>query len=124
MAPKPEWQKTLQALSAVSDSVEDHADTSRRVAWFVDMADGSLSRPALSEHRVDGGGWSAGRRLSLSELYPYREELPLEDQRVLEATRELSEGRREFLPEAAERLIGHPRVYNGARGSARFSLAS
>ncbi|HVY32162.1 MAG TPA: DEAD/DEAH box helicase [Polyangiaceae bacterium] len=118
VAPKPEWQKTLQALSAVSDSVEDHAELSRRVAWFVDMADGSLSRPALSEHRVDGGGWSAGRRLSLSELYPYREELPLEDQRVLEATRELGEGRREFLPEAAERLIGHPRVYNGARGSA------
>lgn len=124
VAPKPEWQKTLQALSAVSDSVEDRAEVSRRVAWFVDMADGSLSRPALSEHRVDGGGWSAGRRLSLSELYPYREELPLEDQRVLEATRELSEGRREFLPEAHERLIGHPRVYNGARGGAAVEVVS
>jgi superfamily II DNA or RNA helicase len=124
VAPKPEWQKTLQALSAVSDSVEDRAEVSRRVAWFVDMADGSLSRPALSEHRVDGGGWSAGRRLSLSELYPFREELPLEDQRVLEATRELSEGRREFLPEAHERLIGHPRVYNGARGSAPVEVVS
>jgi superfamily II DNA or RNA helicase len=122
VAPKPEWQKTLQALSAVSDSVGEAAEASLRVAWFVDMSDGSLSRPALSELKLDSGGWSAGRRLSLSELYQYREQLPPEDQRVLDATRELVEGRREFTSEAHERLIGHPRVQNGARGNARVEV--
>jgi superfamily II DNA or RNA helicase len=122
VAPKPEWQKTLQALAAVSDTTAETADASQRAVWFVDMADGGLSRPALSELRPDSGGWSAGRRLSLSELYQFRELLPPEDQRVLDATRELVEGRREFLPEAAERLIGHPRVQNGARGGAKVEV--
>jgi superfamily II DNA or RNA helicase len=117
VAPKPEWQKTLQALSAVAGSVGEAADASLRVVWYVDMADGSLSKPALSEHRLDGGGWSQGRRLAPGELYQYREQLPEEDQRVLDATRDLGEGRRELAPEAYERLIGHPRVFNGARGA-------
>jgi superfamily II DNA or RNA helicase len=124
VAPKPEWHKTLQALSALSDSASAVAEASLRVAWYVDMADGGLSRPALSEHRLDGGGWSQGRRLSLNELYQYREQLPPEDQRVLDATREPSEGRREFSPEAHERLIGHPRVHNGARGNLRVEVAA
>jgi hypothetical protein len=122
VAPKPEWQKTLQALAAVSDTASEVAEASVRAIWFVDMADGGLSRPALSELRLDTGGWNQGRRLSLSELYQFREQLPSEDQRVLDATRELVEGRREFLPEAAERLIGHPRVQNGARGNARVEV--
>jgi superfamily II DNA or RNA helicase len=122
VAPKPEWQKTLQALAAVSDTASEVAEASVRAIWFVDMADGGLSRPALSELRLDTGGWNAGRRLSLSELYQFREQLPSEDQRVLDATRELVEGRREFLPEAVERLIGHPRVQNGARGNTRVEV--
>jgi superfamily II DNA or RNA helicase len=122
VAPKPEWQKTLQALSAIAGSVLEAAETSLRVVWYVDMADGSLSRPALSEHRLESGGWSQGRRLSLGELHQYKERLPDEDQRVLDATRELGEGRREFAPEAHERLIGHPRVVNGARGNARVEV--
>ncbi len=117
VAPKPEWQKTLQALAAVSDTASEAAEASLRAVWFVDMADGGLSRPALSELRMDTGGWNQGRRLSLSELFQFREQLPSEDQRVLDATREIVEGRREFLAEAAERLIGHPRVQNGARGN-------
>jgi len=122
VAPKPEWQKTLQALAAVSDTASEAAEASVRAVWFVDMADGGLSRPALSELRLDTGGWNQGRRLSLSELYQFREQLPSEDQRVLDATRELVEGRREFLPEAIERLIGHPRVQNGARGNTRVEV--
>jgi superfamily II DNA or RNA helicase len=122
VAPKPEWQKTLQALAAVSDTASEVAEASVRAVWFVDMADGGLSRPALSELRLDTGGWNQGRRLSLSELYQFREQLPSEDQRVLDATRELVEGRREFLPEAIERLIGHPRVQNGVRGNTRVEV--
>ena len=60
--------------------------------------------------------------MSLSELYQFRDQLPTEDQSVLDATRELLEGRREFSPEAPERLIGHPRVQNGARGSQRVEV--
>jgi len=122
VAPKPEWHKTLQALSALSDSASADTAASVRVVWYVDMADGSVSRPGLSEHRLDGGGWSQGRRLSLNELYQYREQLPPEDQRVLDATREVSEGRREFSPDVHERLIGHPRVHNGARGNLRVEV--
>lgn len=122
VAPKPEWQKTLQALSAIAGSVIEAAETSLRVTWYVDMADGGLSRPALSEHRLENGGWSQGRRLSLAELFQYKDQLPDEDQRVLDATRELPDGRREFAPEAHERLIGHPRVVNGARGNARVEV--
>ncbi len=122
VAPKPEWQKTLQALSALAGSAGEAAEASVRVIWYVDMADGSLSRPALSEHRLDSGGWSQGRRLGLSELYQHRDQLPDEDQRVLDATREIAEGRRELTPDAYERLVGHPRVYNGARGNARVEV--
>ncbi len=122
VAPKPEWQKTLQALAAVSDTASEAAEASVRAIWFVDMADGGLSRPALSELRLDSGGWNAGRRLSLNELYQFRDQLPSEDQTVLDATREVVEGRREFSPEAAERLIGHPRVQNGARGNSRVEV--
>ncbi len=122
VAPKPEWQKTLQALSAVAGSVGEAAEASVRAVWYVDMADGSLSKPGLSEHKLEGGGWSQGRRLTSTELYQYRDQLPEEDQRVLDASRELTEGRRELAPEAYERLIGHPRVFNGARG-ARVDVA-
>jgi superfamily II DNA or RNA helicase len=122
VAPKPEWQKTLHALFAVSETVEAAAEASLRVVWYVDMADGSLSKPGLQEQRSGSAAFSQGRRLSLSELYPYRERLPLEDQRVLDATREVIEGRREFLPEAHEQLLGHVRVVNGARGNLRVEV--
>ncbi|MDF3069647.1 MAG: SNF2-related protein [Polyangiaceae bacterium] len=117
VAPKPEWQKTLQALSVVAGTAGEAAEASVRAIWYVDMADGSLSRPALSEHRLEGGGWSQGRRLTPGELFQYRDQLPDEDQRVLDATRDMGEGRRELAPEAYERLIGHSRVFNGARGA-------
>jgi superfamily II DNA or RNA helicase len=117
VAPKPEWQKTLQALSVVAGSVGEAAEASLRAVWYLDMTDGSLSRPALSEHRLEAGGWSQGRRLTVGELFQHREQLPDEDQRVLDATRDLGEGRRELAPEVLERLIGHPRVFNGARGA-------
>jgi superfamily II DNA or RNA helicase len=117
VAPKPEWQKTLQALSVVAGTAGEAAEASLRAVWYVDMADGTLSKPALSEHRLEGGGWSQGRRLSAGELFQYRDQLPEEDQRVLDATRDLGEGRRELPLDAFERLIGHPRVFNGARGA-------
>jgi hypothetical protein len=85
------------------------------------MADGSLSKPGLQEYRLSGG-WSQGRRLSVAELYQLRHSLPPEDQRILEATRETGEGRREFTSEAYERLIGHPRVINGSRGTTRVDV--
>jgi len=115
IAPKPDWQKTLDALAKVSESVFEQGERSKRVAWYLDMTDGSFARPALQEHREDGG-FTQGQRLTVSELYELRAELPPEDQRVLACTRETREGRRELTPEAHEMLIGHPRVFNGARG--------
>ena len=111
---KPEWQKTLDALSQISEQVADERAQNRRVAWFVDMTHGTLSRPALQEFRGTTG-FSDGRRVSLAELWPLYADLPSEDQRVLDCTRELANGAREFGPDAAEALIGHPRVLNGQR---------
>ncbi len=118
---KAEWEKTLEALAQISDVVADEQTQNRRVAWFVDMANGALSRPALQEFRAHEG-WSDGRRVSLAELWPFYAELPSEDQRVLDCTHELVEGERHFNADAAEALIGHPRVVNGARARAPVSV--
>jgi superfamily II DNA or RNA helicase len=120
LTPKPEWKKTLEALSAVSESERASNDVSRRVAWYVDMTDGSFRKPALQEHRP-GSGWSQGQRMTVSELYALREELPLEDRRILECTRDHG-GKRDLTPEAHEMLIGHPRVLDGTRGNARVEV--
>jgi superfamily II DNA or RNA helicase len=114
---KPEWQKALEALAQISEVTSAERAQSYRVAWYVDLIRGELNRPALQESRP-GEGWSDGRRVSLSELWVLRAELPEEDQRVLDCTRELHIGAREFTPEAAEALIGHPRVVNGLRSRA------
>ncbi|HEY4103765.1 MAG TPA: DEAD/DEAH box helicase [Polyangiaceae bacterium] len=118
---KPEWQRALEALSQISDSAAEAETQSRRVAWFVDLANGVLSRPALQEFRA-AQGWSDGRRVSLSELWPLHAELPREDQRVLDCTRELGSGAREFSPDAPEALIGHPRVLDGTRARALVNV--
>ncbi len=112
---KPDWKKTLEALERVSEAVFEQGELTRRVAWFVDMTDGSFAKPALQEHR-DGGGFTPGQRLTIAELYELRQELPPEDQRVLECSRATRDGHRELTPDAHEMLIGHPRVFNGARG--------
>jgi superfamily II DNA or RNA helicase len=122
--PKPEWEKTLEALAQISDSLgASRRNASRRVAWYVDMSDGSFSRPALQEYREEAGAWSAGQRVSIEELYALRGELPPEDARVLECSRETLGGRRELTEEAYELLIGHPRVHNGARPGAPIEVA-
>ncbi len=122
ISPKPDWRKTLEALARVSEAVFEQGELTRRVAWYLDMSDGSFARPALQEHR-DGQGFSQGQRCSIGELYALRHELPGEDQRVLECTREARDGRRELTPEAHEMLIGHPRVFNGARGNQPVEVA-
>jgi len=111
---KPEWQKALEALAEISESASDEHVQNRRLAWFVDMTSGALNRPSVQEFRP-AQGWSEGRRASLAEVWPLYEELPKEDQRVLDCTREVGVGGREFSAEAPEALIGHPRVINGVR---------
>lgn len=116
ITPKPDWKKTLEALERVSEAVFEEGEVTRRVAWYLDMVDGSFARPALQEHR-DEGGFTQGQRTTVTELYALRNDLPREDQRVLEHTRDTRDGRRELSPDAYEMLIGHPRVFNGARGA-------
>ncbi|HEX3593911.1 MAG TPA: DEAD/DEAH box helicase, partial [Polyangiaceae bacterium] len=123
LTPKPEWKKTLEALSAVSEAVGDRAEIAQRVAWHVDMSTGALARPALQEYRAQAGGWTAGRRVSLNELHEQRQGLPPEDLRVLACTRETLDGKREFTPEAHEALVDHPRVVDGARSGAPVLVA-
>jgi len=114
---KPEWQKALDALSTISEAKPLDRAHGYRVAWYVDMVRGELNRPALQECRPNEG-WSDGRRATLSELHALYAELPPEDRRVLDCTRETHNGQRDFTPEAPEALIGHPRVVNGLRARA------
>jgi len=120
IVPKPEWERALEALAELAEQPSEEIDTSRRVAWYVNVVDGSIERPALQE--LKRGGWSKGRRLTLSQLWPLSSELPPEDQNVLANTREAGPDKREFLPEAIEALINHPRVFNGARGGQRVDV--
>lgn len=119
---KPEWEKALQRLGQVSEQLQQTTDLVYRVAWFVDMADGELVRPALQEFRADMGTWTAGRRMSWASLFEYRDRLPAEDVRVLDCSRELYVAEREPTEDAVEALIGHPRVFNGARSMLPVSV--
>ncbi|HWP09374.1 MAG TPA: DEAD/DEAH box helicase [Polyangiaceae bacterium] len=116
LEPEPEWRRALGALQGFTESVEG-SDTvvSRRVAWYVDVTNGVPAKPALEEF-VRGTGWTRGRRVELHELDAVKDELPPEDRAVLAAL-DLRGLRRHDLPlELLESLIGHPRVFNGARG--------
>jgi superfamily II DNA or RNA helicase len=115
VAPKADWERALERLSYASEVASAEVEYPLRVAWYADMIHGILSRPALEEYSTESG-WSAGQRVSLDEVDARRDELPPEDLRVLERTARRSGEERTFLPDAWEALIGHPRVYNGARG--------
>jgi hypothetical protein len=118
---KPEWERALEALAELAEQPIEESDASRRVAWYVDMTDGTLDRPALQE--LKRGGWTKGRRLPLPQLWALAHELPREDQNVLAGTREAGPDKREFLPEAFDALVNHPRVFNGARGGQPVEVA-
>ena len=115
VAPKADWERALDRLSFASEAASAEVEFPLRVAWYADMIHGVLSRPALEEYSPESG-WSAGHRVSLEELHGRRDELPPEDVRVLERTTLRGDEGRDYQPEAWEALIGHPRVYNGARG--------
>ena len=66
---KPEWEKALLRLGQLSRQLEHDAERHFRVAWFVDMTDGELSRPALQEYRSDQGAWTQGRRLKIGRAH-------------------------------------------------------
>ncbi len=119
--PKPEWERTLEALDRVSDTVSHAEVREQRAAWFIDMVDGRFGRPALQELGAPGGGF-AQRRVSLSELYAVRDSLPEEDRAVLRCSVERRDGERSLTQEAYEALVGHPRVFNGARGQAAVEV--
>ena len=77
IVPKPDWERALEALAELADEPHEEAETSRRVAWYVNMVDGTLERPALQE--LKRGSWSRGRRLTLPQLSAFVSELPPED---------------------------------------------
>lgn len=111
---EPEWRCALRALDKYVETAERGAATlSRRVAWFMDMTSGDLAKPGLEEYR-SGTGWTRGHRVDFDELRSLKETLPPEDVTILSAIDSASRDTR--LPLAAiEALIGHPRVFNGAR---------
>jgi superfamily II DNA or RNA helicase len=118
---EPEWRKSLAALTAFVGKAERAAPVRlRRVAWFVDMATGALGKPMLEEFH-GSSGWAGGRRVELSELLPLQGELPPEDVAVLRSAQSTLT-RPELGPEALDALVGHPRVFNGARGRLKVDV--
>jgi len=116
LEPQPEWKRALEALAAFTQNAE-RAGTSltRRVAFYVDMARGEPARPALEEFVV-GSGWTRTRRADLAELAALKDTLPPEDVSVLRALEPLELAAGDLPLELLEALVGHPRVFNGARG--------
>lgn len=116
LEPEPEWRRALGALKGFTESAETSEGVlSRRVAWYVDLASGEPAKPALEEFQR-GTGWSRGRRVDLDELASVRDALPPEDQAVLGAVEPVRRRRQDLPLELLEALVGHPRVFNGARG--------
>ena len=112
---EPEWRIALRAVDKFLQGAErDDATLSRRVAWFIDMSNGELAKPALEEYR-NGIGWTQARRVDFEALRAVKDTLPAEDMAVLAAIN-TAPSRGRFPPEAVEALCGHPRVFNGARG--------
>jgi superfamily II DNA or RNA helicase len=111
---EPEWRCALRALDKYVETAErGETMLSRRVAWFMDMTSGDLAKPGLEEYR-SGTGWTRGHRVDFDELRSLKDTLPPEDVTILSAIDAAPRGTR--LPLAAiEALIGHPRVFNGAR---------
>jgi superfamily II DNA or RNA helicase len=116
LEPEPEWRRALGALKSFTETAEaSDGVASQRVAWYVDMASGEPAKPALEEFQQNTG-WSRGRRVDLDELDAVAETLPPEDQAVLRAVAGVRRRRQELPLELLEALVGHPRVFNGARG--------
>ena len=117
LAPKPEWAKQLDAIDELVDAVdspESGVASAVRVCWYVDMTRGELVKPALQE-MSGNSGWSAGRRVTASELLEIVDQLPEEDAEVVHRSVPGPDGERVWAPEALELLVGHPRVYNATR---------
>jgi superfamily II DNA or RNA helicase len=122
LQPAPEWRKSLDALASfVNTAQKQEQSRAYRVAWYVDMTQGALAKPAL-EHFDPGNGWTRGRRVDADGLCDMIADLPPEDAAVLRAATDTPGGRR-LGPEALEALVGHPRVYNGARGRLPVEVA-
>jgi superfamily II DNA or RNA helicase len=116
LEPEPEWRRALGALKGFTETIErSEGILSRRVAWYVDMTSGLPVKPALEEFQQDTG-WTRGRRVELDELEALNEALPPEDQAVLRAVDTRRRIRHALPIELLEALVGHPRVFNGARG--------
>jgi hypothetical protein len=112
---EPEWRCALRVLDKFAETAErGEATVSLRVAWFMDMTSGELAKPALEEYRK-GVGWTRGHRVDFDELRAVKETLPPEDAAILSAIDSAPRGRR-LSRDPVEALIGHPRVFNGARG--------
>jgi superfamily II DNA or RNA helicase len=123
LEPEPEWRRALGALQGFTESVEGSEQiVSRRVAWYVDMTNGVPVKPALEEF-VRGTGWTRGRRVDLEELDAVEDALPPEDRVVLGALGARQRRRHDLPLELLESLIGHPRVFNGARGRLPVEVA-
>lgn len=121
LSPKADWEKLLEAMEQAADEPPPAGEQGLcRVKWFVDMVHGAISRPALQE-RSAGGSWSRGERTELARLWELREALPAEDVAVVNQTVALEDSR-DFRAEAFEALIGHPRVYDGARPEKRVDV--
>lgn len=120
LAAKPDWEKLLEAIDQAIDEPQLQPERRYRVKWFVDMVNGTLSRPALQECS-SGASWSRGLRTTPAQLWELREELPAEDAAVISYTVGRDQ-EREFRIEAMEALIGHPRVYDGARPGRRIDV--
>lgn len=116
--PAQDWQQSLDELIAAVHAVR-RTDSDRRLCWFVNYADNTLSLVAREQRRNDRGQWSVGRNLALSRLAstdqpyftPQDQRLRAALVRVAEGGGASSDGYAFDQERALPALIGHPLVF-------------
>lgn len=119
-----EWQLGLQALEQLNSQSSlqgDITDASFRLAWFVSMESGNVLLEPKEQKRNVKGGWTKGRRVSLSNLCHQPQSFGYLTSQDLKACAHLEDkanhhfGYRRteysFKDLAIAQLVGHPAVY-------------
>ena len=119
------WERILNSLDALSDGASSnnhYPPGSTRLVWFVDFDQRELQ--PKEQKRSKRNSWSAGRKVSVSDLYAGKvDSMTEEDQRVLDAVTSAYDNRRSPMfyygndelhldfDHALYQLTGHPFVF-------------
>ncbi len=127
LRPRQAWEIGLQVLDQLSFD-EEAPERSQRLQWYVEPPTARVHKPGIQRYST-GSGFQLQRRLSFSEALDLYDELPEDDQRVLDVVRahvkppESEQAVVDQSPRLLDALVGHTRVVDGTRGRAPVEVA-